>query len=61
MEPLADFVGRAPPFARDEATTGAHYLYFDAAKARRELGFHLRPLDATLRDALEWYRAAGFD
>ena len=61
VEPLADFVGRAPPFARDEATTGAHYLYFDAAKARRELGFHLRPLDATLRDALEWYRAAGFD
>ncbi len=61
VEPLADLVGRAPPVARDEATTGTRYLYFDANKARRELGFQVRPLDETLRDTLAWYRAAGFN
>ena len=60
VEALAGPVGLAPPIARDEATTGTRYLYVDGAKARRELGFQARPLDETLRDSLEWYRAAGF-
>ena len=59
VEPLADLVGIAPPIAHDEAVTGASYLYFNASKAHRELGFRARPLDATLYDTLEWYRAAG--
>ncbi len=59
VESLSDRVGVAPPIARDEVTAGTHFLYFDAAKARRELGFQARPLDETLHDTLEWYRAVG--
>ena len=59
VEPLANLVGVAPPIARDEAATGTRYLYFDSAKARRELGFQARPLDETLRDTLAWYRRTG--
>ncbi len=60
VEPLADLVGIDPPIARDEAFTGTSYLYFNASKAHRELGFRVRPLDDTLHDSLEWYAAAGF-
>ncbi len=60
VEPLADLGGITPPIARDEAVTGMSYLYFNASKAHRELGFRARPLDDTLHDALEWYAAAGF-
>ena len=60
VEPLADLVGIDSPIAHDEAVTGTSYLYFNASKAHRELGFRARPLDDTLRDTLEWYAAAGF-
>jgi len=60
VEPLADLVGIAPPIAHDEAVTGRSYLYFNASKAHRDLGFRARPLDDTLLDTLEWYAAAGF-
>jgi dihydroflavonol-4-reductase len=33
---------------------GGLYWYFDAALARRELGFDPRPLDQTLRSSLDW-------
>lgn len=35
---------------------GSLYWYFDASLARRELGFVTRPLDETLRSALDWVR-----
>jgi len=35
---------------------GSLYWYFDASLARRELGFATRPLDETLRSAVDWVR-----
>lgn len=35
-------------------------MYFSSDKARRELGFVVRPADAALREALEWFRANGY-
>jgi len=35
---------------------GSLYWYFDAALARRELGFATRPLDQTLQSAVDWVR-----
>ena len=35
-------------------------LRADCSRARRELGLPTRPLDETLRDALAWFRAAGW-
>ncbi len=35
---------------------GSLYWYFDASLARRELGFATRPLDQTLRSAVDWVR-----
>jgi len=35
---------------------GSLYWYFDASLARRELGLSTRPLDQTLRSAVDWVR-----
>jgi dihydroflavonol-4-reductase len=35
---------------------GSLYWYFDGSLARRELGFESRPLDETLRSAVDWVR-----
>ncbi|MFQ5416742.1 MAG: NAD-dependent epimerase/dehydratase family protein [Myxococcota bacterium] len=48
----------APGASLNAATVrlGSLYWYFDAALARRELGFETRPLDETLRSAVDWVR-----
>jgi dihydroflavonol-4-reductase len=33
---------------------------YDTSKAQQELGLHPRPLEETLRDALDWYRLHGY-
>ncbi len=35
-------------------------LQFDHGKSQRELGLEFRPVDTTLRDAIEWFRAHGY-
>jgi dihydroflavonol-4-reductase len=34
-------------------------MYFTSAKAERELGYVARPYVDALRDAIDWFRAAG--
>ena len=36
------------------------HMFFTSAKAKRELGFHARPYIEGIRDALEWFRNAGY-
>mgnify|MGYP001376869387 CR=1 FL=1 len=38
---------------------GARDCFYDNAKAVRELGVSFRPIDETVADALEWFRAEG--
>jgi len=35
-------------------------LQFDPSKSKRELGLEFRPLESTLRDEIEWFRAHGY-
>jgi dihydroflavonol-4-reductase len=35
-------------------------MFFSAEKARRVLGFHPRPIEEALRDAVDWFRQHGY-
>jgi dihydroflavonol-4-reductase len=35
-------------------------MFFSSAKAERELGFRARPYVQGLRDAVDWFRGAGY-
>jgi dihydroflavonol-4-reductase len=37
-----------------------HRMFFTSAKAERELGYKARPAAEGLRDAIDWFRQAGF-
>jgi len=34
-------------------------MYFSSAKAERALGYHPRPADEGIRDAIDWFCQAG--
>jgi dihydroflavonol-4-reductase len=34
-------------------------MFFTSAKAERELGYHFRPWEEGIADALSWFRQAG--
>ena len=59
LDPVGLALHWMPPFTPDDVTVGTRFLYFDNSKARRELGFAVRPLDETLTDAVGWYREHG--
>jgi len=49
------------PSATPEMTRVArYYVFFDSAKAMRELGFSYVPAREALRKAVEWYRSHGY-
>ena len=35
-------------------------MYFTSAKAERELGYRPRPAEEGIRDAIDWFREAGY-
>lgn len=62
-KPLASLAGRLleavwPEAPLDPARVEVmgNYYWYDAGRARRELGFATRPLDETLTDAIAWLR-----
>jgi len=59
-EATAHVTGRAPFTTLDGIRMADHRMFFTAAKAERELGFRARPYRTALRDAVEWFRAAGY-
>lgn len=59
-EVVADFITRRPPAAPLAGVRLArHPMTFSMAKAAAELGFKARPLEETLRDAVEWLAGQG--
>jgi dihydroflavonol-4-reductase len=50
------------PFPLDdqELRASAHWWFFTAARARRELGFTTRPIEETVADTAAWLRADGY-
>ena len=57
LEWTADHVTRRPPaVTRSMAALVGRYLYFDGARARRELGFEPGPVRPAIERAVEWFR-----
>lgn len=54
------FPNRIPRVTRDQAKMARHPMFFDCAKAARELGMPQTPVEESLRRAVEWFRKAGY-
>jgi dihydroflavonol-4-reductase len=59
-ELMARVTSRAPLLTRDGLRMSEHRMYFTSAKAARELGYRARPYAEGLRDAVDWFRHAGY-
>jgi dihydroflavonol-4-reductase len=59
-EIIAAVTGREPFLTLDGLRMSRHHMFFTSAKAKRELGFHARPYAEGLRDAVDWFRGAGY-
>ena len=52
--------GRTPFLTLDGLRMSKHHMFFSSAKAARELGYTARPYEAGIRDAISWFRNAGY-
>lgn len=59
-ELMARVTAREPFLTRDGLRMSEHRMYFTSAKAARELGYAARPYTEGLRDAVDWFRHAGY-
>jgi dihydroflavonol-4-reductase len=59
MEAQSKITGQPPLLARTFFEYTLKPAYFSNAKSTRELGATYRPIDETIRDAVEWFRAHG--
>jgi len=59
-EILARWSGREPFATRDGLRMARTHMFYDDAKARRELGYTSRPYREGIADAITWFRAAGY-
>ena len=57
---LATVTGREPLLTLDGLRMSRQRMFFSSAKAERDLGFRARPYTLGLRDALAWFREAGY-
>ena len=60
VEMLASLTGREPLLTRDGLRMSKQRMFYSSAKAQRELGLRARPYGEALRDAIVWFRAAGY-
>jgi dihydroflavonol-4-reductase len=56
VELLSRMRGKPAPITREVLGVIGRYAWYDAAKARTELGWSSRPLDQTLTDTIAWIR-----
>jgi dihydroflavonol-4-reductase len=59
-EGLARVTGREPFVTRDGLRMAKNRMFFNPAKAERELGFRARPYREGLADAVKWFGQAGY-
>jgi dihydroflavonol-4-reductase len=59
-EAVARITRREPFITLDGLRMAKYKMYFTSAKAERELGYTSRPIEAALRDALEWFRTMDY-
>ncbi len=58
-EAMARVTGVEPFVTRDGLRMAKYRMFFNAAKAERELGFRARPYREGLADAIEWFQTSG--
>jgi dihydroflavonol-4-reductase len=59
-EAVARFTQREPFLTVDGLHLARYRMFFTSAKAERELGYAARPFEDGLRDAIDWFRMAGY-
>jgi dihydroflavonol-4-reductase len=59
-EALALVTKREPFITLDGLRMAKHRMFFTSAKAERELGYKAKPAEEGIRDAIGWFRQAGF-
>jgi len=52
--------GSEPRLTVDGVKLARKHMYFSCARAERELGYRARPVDAALKDAIDWFRQNGY-
>jgi dihydroflavonol-4-reductase len=57
---MARMTGREPFATVDGLRLSRYRMFFDDSRARRELGYTSRPYREALRDAVNWFRQAGY-
>jgi len=60
MEQFSRVSGKPPLITRQAIRTLQHDVVPSSQKARKELGFQTRPLEATLRDEVLWFQENGY-
>ena len=53
-------LGREPRATIDEVRLSRKMMFVSSAKAERELGWRMVPVDGALRRSVEWFRANGY-
>ena len=59
-EAMARVTKREPLLTVDGLRMSKHVMFFTSAKAERELAYKPRPAEAGIRDAIDWFRSAGY-
>ncbi len=59
-EAMAVLTGKPPLTSVSWVKIGSHYSFWDSSKAIRELGFPQTPISASLKQAIDWFRARGY-
>ncbi|AOJ03840.1 NAD-dependent dehydratase [Burkholderia mayonis] len=59
-EAVAKVTKREPFVTVDALRMSKNKMYFTSTKAERELGYRARPYREGIRDALDWFRQAGY-
>lgn len=57
---LADWTGTQPTTTHQEIAYSNQYLFYDVAKAQRELGLEPTPLEQSLERAIDWFKREGY-
>ncbi len=52
--------GREPFATRDALRMARHHMFFNDAKARRDLAYSARPYREGIADAIAWFQDAGY-
>jgi hopanoid-associated sugar epimerase len=58
-ELVGRLTGKEPLLTRDALRMSRYWMYFSSRRAEAELGYHARPWQQAIADALGWFRAEG--